>query len=177
MEAIATEAGLFPAGRSPRIAEFSPAIAASAVAAIEGLPRKLIANVSGLSPADWERTWRAGSWTVRQIAHHIVDANLNNYARFKSALAEDEPVIRPHREDLWAELPDARSGDPRPALDLLTALHTRWVQAMRAMGESEWRRSFRLHDAVRPTPLFEAVAQYAWHGEHHLGQIRRALAR
>jgi uncharacterized damage-inducible protein DinB len=175
MEAIANETERYPIGRVARPDDYSAAAVAAAVGAIEGLPRKLLANVSNLTPADWGRQYRPGSWTVRQVTHHIVDANLNNYTRFKFALTEDNPVIKPYLEDRWAELADSTAGDMRPALDLLSALHNRWVQGMRIMEEKEWRRGFFHPDLGRTVPLFEAAGLYAWHGEHHLGQIRRAL--
>lgn len=177
MEAIANETERYPIGRFVRPADFSGAAVAAAVASIEGLPRKLLANVSNLSAADWGLQYRPGSWTVRQLVHHIVDANLNNYTRFKFALTEDNPVIKPYLEDRWAELEDARAGEMRPALDLMSALHTRWVQGMRLMDERQWCRAFFHPDQQRNVPLFEAAALYAWHGEHHLGQVRRALGR
>ena len=177
MEAIANEAERYPIGRFVRPADYSAAAVSAAVASIEGLPRKLLANVSNLDPADWGRQYRPGSWTVRQLVHHIVDANLNNYTRFKFALTEDNPVIKPYQEDLWADLEDARAGDMRPALDLLSALHTRWVQAMRVMDGHQWERAFFHPDQNRNVPLYEAASLYSWHGEHHLGQIRRALGR
>lgn len=177
MEAIANETERYPIGRFARPADFSQSAAAAAVASIEGLPRKLLANVSNLGATDWGRQYRPGSWTVRQVVHHIVDANLNNYTRFKLALTEDNPIIKPYLEDRWADLADAKAGDMRPALDLLSALHNRWVQGMRLMEEGDWRRCFFHPDQDRSVPLFEAAALYAWHGEHHLGQIRRALGR
>lgn len=175
MDTTVPEILRFPIGRYARAEAYSPVGVSLAVASIEGLPRKLLANVSNLSPTGWDRQYRPGSWTVRQVANHIVDANVNNYTRFKFALTEDNPVIKPYLEDLWSELPDARGGDMRPALDLLNAIHSKWVQTLRGMGEAEYRRGFFHPKLDRIVPLFEAVGMYAWHGEHHLAQIRIAL--
>ena len=175
MDTIVPEIQRFPIGRYARLESYSPVAVTLAITSIEGLPRKLIANVSNLSPTGWNRQYRPGSWTVRQVANHIVDANVNNYTRFKFALTEDNPVIKPYLEDLWSELPDARDGDVRPALDLISAIHSKWVQTLRSMGETEWQRGFFHPRMNRVVPLFEAAAMYAWHGDHHLAQIRIAL--
>ena len=175
MEATLSDIERFPIGRFVRPAGFTQAGVAAAIVSLENLPRKLLANVTNLPAADWARQYRPGSWTVRQVVHHIVDANINNYTRFKFALTEDNPVIKPYLEDRWAGLADAVAGDMRPTLEMVTAIHSKWVQTLRTLGEPEWKRTFFHPDQNRDVPLFEAAALYAWHGEHHLGQIRRAL--
>ena len=94
---------------------------------IESLPLKLRASVSGLSEEQLDTCYRDGGWTVRQVVHHIPDSHMNSYLRFKLALTEESPTIRPYLENLWAELPEARSGSIEMSLDLLAGLHIRWV--------------------------------------------------
>jgi uncharacterized damage-inducible protein DinB len=175
MDTTVPEILRFPIGRFKRPEGYAAAAVQQAIASIEGLPRKLLAGVSSLPVAGWQRQYRQGSWTVQQVTNHIVDANVNNYTRFKFALTEENPVIKPYLEELWSELPDARGGDMRPALELINAIHSKWVQTLRTMGEAEFRRGFFHPKLDRIVPLYEAVAMYAWHGEHHLAQIRAAL--
>lgn len=175
METIIPEIRRYPIGRFTRPESYQPQSVASAIASIEGLPRKILAHVSNLSRADCERQYRPGSWTVRQVVNHIVDANVNNYARFKFALTEDNPIIKPYLEDRWSDLADARSGDLRPSLELISGIHSKWVQTLRTMGDAEFGRTFHHPILDRDVPLFEAVSMYAWHGEHHLSHIRLAL--
>lgn len=177
MDTTLSEIQRFPIGRFSRPADYVPAAVSLAIATLDSLPRKLLSLVSNLSPVDFERQYRPQSWTVRQVANHIVDANVNNYTRFKFALTEDNPIIKPYLEDRWSELPDAKSGDLRPALDLVSAIHSKWVQTLRTMGEPEFQRTFFHPKMDRDVPLYEAAAMYAWHGEHHLAQIRAALNR
>jgi uncharacterized damage-inducible protein DinB len=177
MDTTVPEIQRYPIGRFSRPDEYTTAGVNLAIASIDCLPRKLLSLVSNLSRENWERQYRPGSWTVRQVAHHIVDANVNNYTRFKFALTEDNPTIKPYVEDRWAELPDARTGDMRPALDLISAIHSKWIQTLRTMRETEFRRTFFHPRLDRAVPLYEAVGMYAWHGEHHLAHIRSALSR
>jgi hypothetical protein len=176
MDATVPEIQRYPIGRFSRPEGYSIAVVNKAIASIDFLPRKLLAMASNLSNADWERQYRPGSWTVRQLIHHIVDANVNNYTRFKFALTEENPTIKPYLEDLWSELPDVRSTDMRPTLDLIHAIHSKWVQTLKIMGEAEYKRTFFHPKMDRSVPLYEAVAMYAWHGEHHLSHIRIALS-
>src|ERR1700758_3782911 len=94
---------------------------------IEQTPARLRAAIQGLSERQLDTPYRDGGWTVRQVVHHVPDSHLNSYVRFKLALTENEPTIRPYMEDLWAELPEAKSAAPEVSLALLEALHKRWV--------------------------------------------------
>jgi hypothetical protein len=104
------------------------------------------------------------------VIHHVPDSHLNSYLRFKLALTEDEPTIKPYAEDRWAELPDGRSGPVEVSLKLLECLHSRWVALLRSLTESEWKRTFR-HPGLGLVRLDQNVALYAWHGRHHEGHI------
>src|SRR6202045_1678886 len=65
-------------------------------------PARLSAAVAGLSDEQLETPYRPDGWTVRQVVHHVPDSHLNAYVRFKLALTEDEPTIKPYAEDKWA---------------------------------------------------------------------------
>lgn len=175
MENTTLDARKFPIGRFAKPADYSPAAVAAAIAALEALPGKVLAEVANLSDTDWQRTYRPGGWTVRKVLSHLVDANVNNYTRFKFALTEENPAIKPYLEDLWSDLQDAREGDVKPTLDLLVAIQAKWVQCLRSLGEAEFRRAFFHPRMDRAVPLFEAVGMYAWHSDHHLAHIRLAL--
>jgi hypothetical protein len=90
---------------------------------IEAAPARVRAAVEGLSPQQLDTPYRPGGWTVRQVAHHLPDSHLNGYIRFRLALTEDEPTIKPYHEDRWAALSDARQAPIESSLALLEALH------------------------------------------------------
>jgi hypothetical protein len=144
--------------------------------AIEATPAELGRVVSGLNDAQLDTPYRPGGWTVRQVVHHYADDHMNSYVRFKLALTEDAPAIRGYDEALWAELPDARTGPIEPSLNLLTAIHQRWVAAWRALSEPEWQRTF-IHPKRGPVSLEQLAALYSWHGQHHLAQVRALRSR
>jgi uncharacterized damage-inducible protein DinB len=133
-------------------------------------PAKLRAAVTGLSEAQLETPYRPGGWTVRQVVHHVPDSHMNSYMRFKLALTEDEPTIKPYAEDRWAELADTKATPIEVSLTMLDSLHDRWVRLLRSMTAEEWKRTFR-HPDLGAMTLEKTLALYAWHGRHHVAHI------
>jgi uncharacterized damage-inducible protein DinB len=133
-------------------------------------PANLRAAVKGLSQAQLDTPYRPGGWTVRQVVHHVPDSHLNSYMRFKLALTEDEPTIKPYAEDRWAELADTKSTPVEVSLTLLDSLHDRWVRLLRSLTPDEWKRTFR-HPDLGPMTLEKTLALYAWHGRHHVAHV------
>jgi len=133
-------------------------------------PAALRAAVKGLSEQQIETPYRDGGWTVRQVVHHVPESHMNAYIRFKLALTEDEPTIKPYMEDRWAELPDVRSTPLETSLSLLELLHDRWVRMLRAIEPGDWKRTFK-HPEMGIVPLEKNVALYSWHGRHHVAHV------
>ena len=139
-------------------------------------PARLRAAIAGLSDAQMETPYRPGGWSVRQVVHHVPDSHINSYVRFRLALTEDDPVIKPYEEGRWAELPDARAMPVEPSLALLDSLHARWVPLLRSLKPADWKRSFR-HPELGPVRLEQNAALYAWHGRHHVAHVTRLRER
>jgi uncharacterized damage-inducible protein DinB len=133
-------------------------------------PAKLRAVVKGLSEPQLDTPYRPGGWTVRQVLHHVPDSHLNAYVRFKLALTENEPTIKPYAEDRWAELADTKTTPPEVSLTLLESLHDRWVRLLRSLTPEEWKRTF-LHPELGAMTLEKTLALYAWHGRHHVAHV------
>ena len=137
---------------------------------VEQTPSQLRAAVRGLSDSQLDTPYREGGWTVRQVTHHLPDSHMNAYIRFKLALTEDEPTIKPYMEDRWAQLPDCQSTPLEVSLALLDSLHDRFVRTLRLIKPEEWKRTFR-HPEMGVVPLEKSLALYAWHGRHHVAHI------
>jgi hypothetical protein len=160
----------YPLGRFNPVDALSPEARATALAALAVLPREVESAVAGLDDGQLDTLYRPGGWTVRQVVHHLPDSHLNAYARFRLALTEDEPTIKPYDENRWAELPDARSGPPALSLPLLAAVHQRWTALLQAMAPADFARVYVHPDDGRRT-LDRTLALYAWHGRHHVAHI------
>jgi hypothetical protein len=139
-------------------------------------PAKLRAAVKNLSEPQLDTPYRPGGWTVRQVVHHVPDSHLNAYVRFKLALTENEPTIKPYAEDRWAELADTKATPPEVSLTLLESLHDRWMRLLRSMTPEQWKRTFR-HPELGPMTLEKTLALYAWHGRHHVAHVTNLRAR
>ena len=138
---------------------------------VEQAPAALRAAIKGLSPQQIETPYRDGGWTVRQVVHHVPESHMNAYIRFKLALTEDEPTIKPYMEDRWAKLPDVQSTPLEVSLALLDSLHDRWVRLLRSMTDADWKHTFRHPELGEALTLDKNLALYAWHGRHHVAHI------
>src|ERR1700720_1862507 len=142
MTTTATETELrYPVGKFEFDAPVNEADYPKLIAAIAQTPVALRSAVAGLTRDQLDTPYRPGGWTVKQVVHHLPDSHLNAYTRFKLALTEDQPTIKPYMEDRWAELPDTQSTPLEVSLALLDSLHTRWVRLLRSLKPDDWKRS------------------------------------
>jgi uncharacterized damage-inducible protein DinB len=164
----------YPIGRF----SFSPAFTAEElerhIHAIRVLPAQLMAAMKDMEPQHFDTVYRPGGWTVRQVVHHIADSHLNAFVRFKLALTEIQPTIKPYLEEAWAELPDSQRVDPRVSVQLIESLHHRWTVLLEGMNPSDFQKTLFHPERGRSITLWEMLALYAWHGAHHIGHIRLA---
>ena len=138
---------------------------------LERLPGQMREAVMNLSEAQLNTPYREGGWTVRQVVHHVPDSHLNAYCRFKLALTEENPAIRPYMEDRWAELPDSKIAPVAASLELLEAIHNKWVMLLRYMRPEDFKKTF-YHPESKVTRSLEVVlCLYDWHSRHHLAHI------
>lgn len=137
---------------------------------IERTPAAIRTAIQGLTPQQLDIPYRDGGWNVRQVVHHVPESHMNAYIRFKLALTEDEPTIKPYAEDRWARLADVQTTPIEVSLVLLESLHARWVRLLRSLNDDEWKRAFK-HPELGVMPLEKNLALYAWHGRHHTAHI------
>ncbi|WP_199620118.1 YfiT family bacillithiol transferase [Paenibacillus alkalitolerans] len=142
---------------------------------IERLPGKLRDSVRNMTGEHLDTPYRPEGWTVRQVLHHVADSHMNSYVRFKLAVTEDRPTIKPYREEVWAELEDS-SLPPEISLQLLDALTERWVVFLRSLTPAQLQRTF-LHPESGATRIDQAIGLYAWHGAHHLAHVENLKQR
>jgi DinB superfamily len=140
------------------------------IAEIATAPSKYRAAVAGLNERQLDTPYREGGWTVRQLIHHVPDSHMNAYIRFKLALTEEEPTIKPYDEGAWARLSDTRGTPVEVSLATLENLHTRWVTLLKGMTEEEYQRKLR-HPERGLVTLENNLALYAWHSKHHAAHI------
>jgi len=142
---------------------------------IDKFPAKLKKLVTGMKKEQLETPYRENGWTIRQVIHHVADSHMNAYIRFRWALTENNPTIKPYYENFWAELEDAKHAPISISLALLTNLHKRWVMLLKSMTSSDFHKSLFHPDLQHYFKLTEMTAHYAWHGEHHYQHIQQLM--
>ena len=162
----------YPIGR-PQLptAPLPAAERATYIQQLAELPAQLGATAQRVGPARLQQPYRPGGWTGQQLIHHLADTHLNLYSRFRLALTEDNPTIRPFAEAAWAELPDVSATPIAVSLALLASLHARWVILLQHLDEAQWQRTFYHPRYDTTLTLDQALVQYAWHGRHHLAHL------
>jgi hypothetical protein len=160
----------YPIGKFKWNGTYSAAERARRIDEIAAAPAALRKAVAGLAKRQIETPYRPGGWTVRQVVHHVPDSHVNAYVRFKLAMTEDSPTIKPYDEAAWAELADTKAVPLATSLALLDAVHERWVALLRSFKGADWKRTFT-HPDLGLVPLEKNLAIYAWHGRHHVAHV------
>jgi len=167
----------YPIGLADEVTE--PLTASQRTAYIQqiaALPAQLTAIAREVGGTRLQQPYRPGGWTGRQVIHHVADSHLNCYIRYRLALTEDSPTIRPYDQEAWAELPDVEATPITVSLAMLEALHTRWTTLLHHLTDAQWQRTFYHPGYQQNFTLDQALAMYAWHGRHHVAHIAGLLA-
>lgn len=165
----------FPIGKCPKIDDVSKNDVETWIATIEEFPSKIKNLTSSLSVEVLNFNYRPKGWSIKQVVHHCADSHINSFIRFKLALTEDVPTIKPYEEQLWAELADGNSNDILPSIQIIEGVHARWVLLLKSLEESELKRQFFHPANLKISNLEETIGVYAWHCNHHLAHIEQAL--
>jgi hypothetical protein len=160
----------YPAGKFENPKDVTPALRSEAIEEIAATPAMVRAAVNGLNDGQLDTPYREDGWTVRQVVHHLADSHMNAYIRWRLALTETEPTIKPYEEAAWAKLDDAAHAPVEVSLRLLEPMHERWVRLLRTVQAEEFARTFR-HPEHGVRTLDWMLFLYAWHGRHHTAHI------
>ncbi len=147
----------------------------NAIEQIETFPARLKKLLNNLPEDQLLWSYRSNGWTIKQLVHHCADSHMNSFIRFKLALTEDSPTIKPYHEDQWAELPDTVSTPIEESLKILEGLHARWTQLLKALSQEDLKKQFVHPEHGKRVSLSENIGLYAWHGNHHLAHIKQAI--
>jgi len=142
---------------------------------IENFPEQLVGLTKTLDHEKLRWKYRPNGWTIKQLVHHCGDSHMNSLIRFKLALTENNPTIKPYFEDRWAELPDSKQDDINDSLLLLISLHKKWSYLLRHLNSEDLKKNFVHPENNQIISLGENIGIYAWHSNHHLAHIKQAL--
>ena len=140
---------------------------------IRFLPGAIENAILNLDAEQLATPYREGGWSVKQLVHHVADSHINAYCRFKLALTEDNPTIKPYEEKAWAELKDTENLPINISITLLFALHQRWAEILKFLNEADWKRTVFHPELKKQMDLWYLLGSYSWHGRHHTAHITR----
>ncbi len=144
------------------------------ISSIEALPNSIVSITNTLSENELNYKYRPEGWTIKQVVHHCSDSHINSLIRFKLALTEDKPIIRPYFEDRFAKLIDY--DEPiGVSLSILTGVHKKLVVLLKNLDQDDLKREFIHPEHGKHFSLEETIGIYAWHSNHHLAHVKQAL--
>lgn len=165
----------YPVGAFKAPQNISPSQMQAYLESIDTFPRKLSALTGSLRQEQLEWRYRPGGWSIQQVVHHCADSHMNSFIRFKLALTENSPTIKPYLEHLWADMPDTLNANIKHSLAILEGLHRRWIILLKNLRPEDLSREFIHPEHGKRISLGENIALYAWHCEHHLAHVEQAI--
>lgn len=164
----------YPIGKFEKRSEVTPKLLNEWITEISTFPSRMISEVINLTDEQLNTQYRPDGWTLRQVIHHCADSHMNSFIRLKLALTEDQPIIKPYYENLWAELTDSTEMPIESSLKILEGIHARWTILLNSLAEEQFNKVFIHPEHGMSFSVKDVVEIYAWHGNHHLAHITEA---
>lgn len=165
----------YPVGKYEAPAEITDEIFEEWIETLASLPENLKKLVGNLSYDELELQYRPGSWTIKQVVHHLADSHLNSFIRFKWILTEEKPTIKTYNEVEWAKTPEAMNEEIMHSTEILEGLHARLEILLKSLRPDQKKRTFIHPEYGKELSLEWMVGLYAWHARHHLAHIKQAI--
>lgn len=161
---------IYPMGKVNHV-EFTKEVLYRCIMMVEAAPISLRKRLETISEKDLELTYKEDGWSIRQIVHHLADSHINMLIRFKLALTEENPIIKPYNQDLWAAMDDYKTAPLESSLLMFEGVQQRFSALLKTMSESDFKRTYTHPEYNKQFTLSESTQLYAWHGMHHVAQI------
>lgn len=167
----------YPIGKPVIPSEINTSHIKDWIQTIEDFPTKLEKLVQNLTDEQLDTQYRENGWTIRQVIHHCADSHQNSYTRFKWALTEDKPIIKTYYEERWAELFDSTSAPILLSINVLKALHAKWIYLLKGLSLEDLTKEFIHPEGNEAVNLSTNIGIYAWHCHHHYAHIYNLIVR
>lgn len=164
----------FPIGEFQKPENITKAHLNEWISSIESLPQRIESITKNLNNDELNYLYRPNGWSIRQVVHHCADSHINSIIRFKLAITENRPTIRPYFEDRFAKLVDYE--EPLDAsISILKGVHSKLTTLLNNFTEEELGREFIHPEHGKTFSVDETIGVYAWHSNHHFAHIEQAL--
>ena len=135
-------------------------------------PELVAMSITGAAGPELDFVPAPGKWSVRQILCHLADGEIVAGARFRSILAEDNPLIVGYDQDAWAANLDYSHRKIAHALETFRHMRATTYDLLQAVPEAAFERKAN-HSERGPITLMDLLQGYVRHAEKHCEQISR----
>ena len=108
-----------------------------------------------------------GTWSIAELAAHMLDSDLVASDRMKRVIAENEPTLLAYDENAWIERLRSQEMPVKDSVNLFAANRQWMTRVLRGCAEVDFGRAGQHTEHGRMT-LAELVAGYVTHLDHHL---------
>lgn len=129
-----------------------------------------------LSEEDLARTYGPGKWSVRYVLLHLADSETVLFDRIRRILSEPRQVLWVYDEDAWARGLDYSQVPLDISRRVYESVRSAIIYYAGQFYEQKGQLEF-VHSVTGVRTLKDEFDKVASHNEHHLAQIRTALAR
>lgn len=130
----------------------------------------------GLSEADLKKNYTPGKWTVQEVLHHIVDAETVLYDRVRRGIANPDQVIWAFDQDKWCQKLQYQDYPLEIVRPIFESVREAVIFLANQYYEQFGKNTY-VHSETGLRTVQEEFQKIAWHNQHHLDQIKRALQR
>ena len=143
-------------------------------------PHELQSLLEELKEQELDLSMAPGGWTVRQIAHHLADADAMQLARIKVALAEPGRVwvSNAYSPQGWSDTVSYSRLAVQPSADLFRAIRDYVAALLQHLPPDAWER-YTLNAHGEKTTVGRTIGLLATHALEHMddiAEIRRVHA-
>ena len=142
---------------------------------IELFPSRVEDLIKDISPERLSWKYRPNGWMVKQVIHHCTDSHMNSIIRFKLALTEETPTIRPYNESRWADLIDSLTDELTESITLLNGLHKKWSRLLKSLSKEQLDMMFIHPENGKKISLAENIGVYSFHCNQHLAHVKNGI--
>jgi hypothetical protein len=128
-----------------------------------------------LGEDDLARTYAPGKWSVRYILLHLADSETVLFDRIRRVLSEPRQVLWVYDQDAWAKGLDYSQVPLDMYRRVYESVRSAIIYYAAEFYDSKGELEF-VHSVTGVRTLKDEFDKVAWHNQHHLDQIRQALA-
>jgi hypothetical protein len=136
--------------------------------------RAVVEALAGATDGELDARPAPGSWSAREIVHHLADSEMTSAIRLRRLLAEEQPPIAGYDQEEFAR----RLFYDRPienSLAAFRAARSTSAEILSRLTDDHWQRAgTHTEHGVYSVELWLQI--YADHAHKHAGQILRARA-